>query len=802
MDFLSSYKNLPFFNDYSIKKIDDFKNKYYISKYINSNSISTNKIQELIDEISDMGGGLLVIDKDITTGALYFKDNVSLYIEKNITLNASKNIRDYPLEYTRIEGESGLYFPALLNFIGVNDIYIFGCGTINGNGHDMWASFWDRLKWNTDARNKDEERPRLLYISNSNNITINGLTLINSPFWNIHLYKSNNIRLMNLNIYSPESPVKAPSTDGIDVDYCENILIKNNTFDVNDDAISIKGGKGPYADKDFHNGISKNILIIDNVFKFCHSCLTLGSEAIHIKDVILKGAITYNSNNVLWAKMRPDTPQIYENIFIMDVKGYSRALIYIKPWTQYFDLKGRLDKPINIVKNIIIKNIDLECDNFFKVTKSKQYKLEDFILENLNIKCLVSGLNLSKISNIKTNNLNVIEAYKDLDKKYIEAKELINKNIKTFKNVDEKVITISNEYAGIWLEHVYDSIIYGDIFNDYSIAFNTFRQFFKYQDELGQLPCFIKEDGTIGYSQIQECVSFTRLGFILYEKTSDISFLKDLYNVAIKYVDFLYKYRMTRNLGLVEAFVGYDTGHDNSARLDSFKYKTYYSIDGKRVNANIKPDITPTICVDMNSNLYMTLKTIKEIAIILNDSNNINKYDRLARDIKKNLFKLCFDERECFFFDYTNKKEKYFSSTIFHLFLEKVLDKEKDKELIDKIYNKYIKNPKEFYTNYPLPSMSISDKSRDLKKMDNSWGYYSEALIALRCSLWMDDYGYYKDYDHILYKWLESFIKYYDTNPFPQELDPITGFPSNASNYYSSSILLFLYAINRLKLLE
>ena len=243
MDFLSSYKNLPFFNDYSIKKIDDFKNKYYISKYIDSNSISTNKLQELIDEISDMGGGLLVIDKDITTGALYFKDNVSLFIEKNITLNASKNIRDYPLEYTRIEGESGLYFPALLNFIGVNDIYIFGSGKINGNGHDMWASFWDRLKWNSDARNKDEERPRLLYISNSNNITINGLTLINSPFWNIHLYKSNNIRLMNLNIYSPESPIKAPSTDGIDVDYCENILIKNNTFDVNDDAISIKGGK-------------------------------------------------------------------------------------------------------------------------------------------------------------------------------------------------------------------------------------------------------------------------------------------------------------------------------------------------------------------------------------------------------------------------------------------------------------------------------------------------------------------------------------------------------------------------------
>ena len=86
--------------------------------------------------------------------------------------------------------------------------------------------------------------------------------------------------------------------------------------------------------------------------------------------------------------------------------------------------------------------------------------------------------------------------------------------------------------------------------------------------------------------------------------------------------------------------------------------------------------------------------------------------------------------------------------------------------------------------------------------MPNSWGYYSQALIALRCSLWMDYYGYIKDYDHILYKWLDMFIKNYDENPFGQEIDPISGESSGASLWYSSSMILFLYIIRRLKLLQ
>ena len=58
----------------------------------------------------------------------------------------------------------------------------------------------------------------------------------------------------NCNIQSPFQPVKAPSTDGIDLDVCKDIIIKGCYIAVNDDAIVMKGGKGPNAHNLPENG--------------------------------------------------------------------------------------------------------------------------------------------------------------------------------------------------------------------------------------------------------------------------------------------------------------------------------------------------------------------------------------------------------------------------------------------------------------------------------------------------------------------------------------------------------------------
>lgn len=148
--------------------------------------------------------------------------------------------------------------------------------------------------------------------------------------------------------------------------------------------------------------------------------------------------------------------------------------------------------------------------------------------------------------------------------------------------------------------------------------------------------------------------------------------------------------------------------------------------------------------------------------------------------------------------DKNGNKRKYISSTIFHLFLEKVLDREEDKELIEKIYIRHIKNDKEFWTNYPFPSMAICDKSCESHADFNCWGYYTQGLIVLRCIRWMDYYNMCKDFDYICEKWLEAWTSCFDYFKFGQEIDPITGEPTKSSEWYSSCMLMYLYAAKRL----
>lgn len=77
--------------------------------------------------------------------------------------------------------------------------------------------------------------------------------------------------------------------------------------------------------------------------------------------------------------------------------------------------------------------------------------------------------------------------------------------------------------------------------------------------------------------------------------------------------------------------------------------------------------------------------------------------------------------------------------------------------------------------------MAISDPSCAVHKDFNCWGYYSQGLIALRCTLRMDKYGLSHDFDRLCRAWLNAWTEHFDTIKMGQELDPITGIPTGSS---------------------
>lgn len=401
------------FYDIQIPKLEGLGKQYVLTQYhiLDDGKLHTAEIQKLIDLAADEGGGVIVVPAGTyMTGSLFFKQGVHLYIAQGGVLKGSDDIADYPLSETRIEGESCQYFAALINGDGLDGFTMFGPGTIDGNGLRSWKAFWLRRKWNPKCTNKDEQRPRLVYLSNCSNVMFADLNLQNAHFWTTHIYKCHHVKYLNCRIFSPAAPVKAPSTDAIDIDVCTDVLIKNCYMEVNDDAVVLKGGKGPWADSAPENGSNERIIIEDCNYGFCHGCLTCGSESVHNRNIILRRINVLDGHNLLWLKMRPDTPQHYEYITVENIEGRITNFININPWTQFFDLKGRNDMPISRADHITMHNCNCECDVYFAVTKDDmQYQLSDFIFEDLRIKAKKNNFNEDSIQNVRVKNVFVEE---------------------------------------------------------------------------------------------------------------------------------------------------------------------------------------------------------------------------------------------------------------------------------------------------------------------------------------------------------------------------------------------------------
>ena len=402
------------FHNYETTPAEELGATYCVTDYgvaIDSTVVQTGTIQAVIDKAAADGGGVVRIPRGtFLSGSLFFKPGTHLLLDEGAVLKGSDDISDFDIIDTRLEGRCIRYFAALVNAIGADGFTISGKGAIDGNGLRYWRSFWLRRAVNPQCTNLEELRPRLVYIAESDDVTLTGVTLRNSPFWTTHLYKCERARLIGLTIFAPREPVKAPSSDAVDIDVCRDVLIKGCDISVNDDAVVFKGGKGPTADTDEGNGGNCNVIVEDCHFGFCHSAMTVGSESIHTRNVLMRRCTTDGARRLLWLKMRPDTPQNYEFIDVSDITGTAGVMLFIHPWTQFFDLKGGNEYIRSAAADISMRNINMQCTRVFDVESADdQFSLSRFTFENINVTAPEAGDIDGKIADCVMTNVNITE---------------------------------------------------------------------------------------------------------------------------------------------------------------------------------------------------------------------------------------------------------------------------------------------------------------------------------------------------------------------------------------------------------
>ena len=85
-------------------------------------------------------------------------------------------------------------------------------------------------------------------------------------------------------------------------------------------------------------------------------------------------------NRVLWLKMRPDTPQHYEYILVENITGNCGSVLYVWPWTQFFQ-PGDRQMPLSRCNNVVMRGISVKSEKKWNIKASDKYELVDFELD-------------------------------------------------------------------------------------------------------------------------------------------------------------------------------------------------------------------------------------------------------------------------------------------------------------------------------------------------------------------------------------------------------------------------------------
>lgn len=269
-------------------------------------TLNTKLINATIERLNKAGGGTLFFPAGkYLTGPIVMKSNITLDLEAGATLLFSDNFDHYlPFVEMRYEGVVMKSFSPLIYAVDCENITIKGEGTLNGQGKAWWMEIyrveidlkengkrdinkyqpmWDKAndtealyaETNADYVNTLSRRffrPPFIQPIRCTNVRIEGVKIVNSPFWTVNPEFCDNVTVKGVTIHNAPSP----NTDGINPSSCRNVHISDCHISVGDDCITIKSGRDLQGRK--YGVPCENITITNCTMLSGHGGVVIGSE--------------------------------------------------------------------------------------------------------------------------------------------------------------------------------------------------------------------------------------------------------------------------------------------------------------------------------------------------------------------------------------------------------------------------------------------------------------------------------------------------------------------------------------------
>ncbi len=312
----------------------------------------TAAIQQAIDACSPKFGGTVELTAGTyLSGPIVLKSNITLQLDKGATLLGSSDHGDYPkITMFRLPD-----LQPLVSATNATNVAITGEGTIDGNGETWWQMA--RSFRGSGILGAAHPRPKLIIFDHCKNVRVEGVTVQNSPMWQIVPYYSDHVVIRGVRILAPHN---SPNTDAIDPFSSSNILIDHVYSDVGDDNVAIKSGpiNSPGPDDP-----SSNIAITDCTFMHGHG-LSIGSELSGGAQNIRAERITFTgTDNGIRVKSNRDRGHDVGNLVFRDLtmKDVRNPIIISEYYPKVMPPADEAPQPVQrltpLFHDIIIENV-------------------------------------------------------------------------------------------------------------------------------------------------------------------------------------------------------------------------------------------------------------------------------------------------------------------------------------------------------------------------------------------------------------------------------------------------------------
>ncbi|RRJ95162.1 glycoside hydrolase family 28 protein [Opitutaceae bacterium TAV4] len=291
----------------------------------------TTAFANAIDTLAAQGGGTLTVPAGRwLTGPICLRSHIRLHLETGAHVVFSREHADYqPPVLAHRAGCWVMNFHPLLYARDATHIAITGRGTFDGQGDAWWE--W---KKNEDGVRRlidmvarrvpiaerifgtvaDCVRPNMLEFINCRDVLIENVTLRDSPAYLVHPVGCENVTLRGLSILG-----NGPNNDGIDPEYCRNVLIEDCLVDTGDDCICLKSGRD--QDGWAENRPTENVIVRRIRTRRGHGGIVLGSElSSGIRNVLVEDCDFSGTERGIRIKSAPGRGGFVENIHMRNIR--------------------------------------------------------------------------------------------------------------------------------------------------------------------------------------------------------------------------------------------------------------------------------------------------------------------------------------------------------------------------------------------------------------------------------------------------------------------------------------------------